>query len=68
MQQPRKRRGYSGAMRLGALAGVILLALMQPACAQDAEQYSEDEVKAVYLYRFTSSRSRYWEPTASRTP
>jgi hypothetical protein len=55
-------------MRLGALAGVILLALMQPACAQDAEQYSEDEVKAVYLYRFTSSRSRYWEPTASRTP
>lgn len=61
MQQPRPYRVVFGTLGLAAL-----LALTTPAPAQDTQQYSEDEVRAVFLYRFTGFIE--WPPAAVPAP
>lgn len=43
-----------------------MLTLAMPAGAQNAQQYSEDEVKAVFLYRFTGFIE--WPPSTESAP
>jgi hypothetical protein len=62
-------RASTGLLQTMLLRAIVLLAIVvlaTPAQSQNAEQYSEDAVKAVFLYRFTGFID--WPPATASTP
>jgi len=62
----RASTGLLQEMLLRAIVLTAIVVLATPAQAQNAEQYSEDAVKAVFLYRFTGFID--WPPATASTP